>query len=381
VPGRNRLCHQEGDARHRLPGKKESMAFNRPYNASDSWNEDRFSQPGNPGAYPPPPEYFSAQSTSNPAYPPAPDYFRADASVGRMSQPLRPDQFRADYVDETPTNQLTDIRYDQQKKRTWAKAGGGAGVGILGVLLKFGGAILAGLKFLAIYLKFGYASISILISLAIYAAIFGWRFALGIIFLLFLHEMGHVIVLRAKGVPASAPIFIPLMGAFVAMKGMPRNAKDEAEIGIAGPILGTVAALLCLVPFFTGSRIGLWPALAYFGFFINLFNLIPVTPLDGGRIVGAISRKAWIVGLLLLLGVFFYDLAVTHYFNLFLLMILLLSASQVYQQFKRGNQAGSYYQVPLATRIGIGVAYFGLAAFLVVMMAYAQSLIPLAVGQ
>ncbi len=355
------------------------MAFNRPYNPSNAWNEDDYAQQGDPGVYPPPPEYFSSPSAGYPTYPPSPDYFRADANAGRMSQPLRPDQFRADYVDETPTNQLTDIRYDQQKKRNWAKAGGGAGVGILGLLLKFGGAILGGLKFLLVYLKFGYASISILISLAIYAAIWGWQFALGIIFLLFLHEMGHVIVLRAKGVPASAPIFIPLMGAFVAMKGMPRNAKDEAEIGIAGPILGTVAALLCLVPFFTGSRIGLWPALAYFGFFINLFNLIPVTPLDGGRIVGAISRKAWIVGLLLLGGVFLYDLTVRHYFNLFLVLILVLSTSQVYQQFKQGNQAGSYYQVPLGTRIGIGVAYFGLAAFLVVMMAYAQSLVPLAV--
>jgi Zn-dependent protease len=342
------------------------MAFNRSYGSAwqDEGNEDAFSQQEDADVYPPPPEYF-----------------HSDAPSEQQSQPAQPAYLRADYVDETPTNQLTDIRYDQPKKRTWAKAGGGAGVGILGLLLKFGGAILGGLKFALIYFKFGYASISILISLAIYSAIFGWRFALGIIFLLFLHEMGHVIVLRAKGVPASAPIFIPLMGAFVAMKGMPRNAKDEAEIGIAGPILGTVAALLCLVPFFLGNRIGLWPALAYFGFFINLFNLIPVTPLDGGRIVGAISRKAWILGLVLLIGVFLYDLAIRHYFNLFLVLILALSASQVYQQFKNGNQASSYYQVPLTTKIAISVAYFGLAGFLVLMMAYAQSLLPLAVGQ
>jgi Zn-dependent protease len=359
------------------------MAFNRPYGSGqpNSGNEDDFFRQGNPGAYPPPPEYFSSQSAGSPAYPPPPEYFRSDASAGRMSQPLRPDQLRADYVDETPTNQLTDIRYDQPKKRTWAKAGGGASVGILGLLLKFGGAILGSLKFLLVYFKFGYASISILISLAIYSALWGWQFALGIIFLLFLHEMGHVIVLRAKGVPASAPIFIPLMGAFVAMKGMPRNAKDEAEIGIAGPILGTVAALLCLVPFFAGNRIGLWPALAYFGFFINLFNLIPVTPLDGGRIVGAISRKAWIVGLLLLGGVLLYELAINHYFNLFLVLILVLSASQVYQQFRRPAQMNSYYQVPLSTKIAISVAYFGLAAFLVLMMVFARSLLPLAIGQ
>jgi len=215
---------------------------------------------------------------------------------------------------------------------------------------------------------------SIVISLAIYAAAFGWQFAIGIIFLLFLHEMGHVIVLKSKGVPASAPIFIPLMGAFVAMKGMPRNAKDEAEIAIAGPLLGTVAALLCLVPYLAGSQSGLWPVLAYFGFFINLFNLIPVSPLDGGRIVGAISRLAWIAGLVLLVGLLFLR------FNLFLLLIVALSAMTVYNQFRHSAQLQSYYQVPLSTKIFISVAYFGLAAFLAAMMFYAQSLIPLATG-
>jgi Zn-dependent protease len=306
-----------------------------------------------------------------PTYPPEPEYFQAVAPTPpeAASEPLQPEYLAPDYYNETPTNQLTDIRYDQPKKRgKWVKAGGAAGTGILGVLLKFGTAMLAGIKYVFAFVKFG-SALSIVISLAIYAAAFGWQFGVGIIFLLFLHEMGHVLVLRAKGVPASAPIFIPLMGAFVAMKGMPRNAKDEAEIAIAGPLLGTVAALLCLVPFFLGSRSGLWPALAYFGFFINLFNLIPVTPLDGGRIVGAISRWAWILGLALLVGVLVLR------FNLFLLMIVILSAFTVYQQFRNSAQLQSYYQVPLSTKIFISIAYFGLAAFLAVMMLYAQNLI------
>jgi Zn-dependent protease len=338
-------------------------------------SDDAWSREQQHPAYPPPPEYYQSPWRESAPYPPEPDYFQAaPPAPGAITRPLQSGYLAPDYYAETPTNQLTDIRYDQPRKRgTWAKAGGVAGTGILGVLLKFGAAILGALKYAFAFFKFG-SAFSIVISLAIYAAAFGWQFGVGIIFLLFLHEMGHVLVLKSKGVPASAPIFIPLMGAFVAMKGMPRNAKDEAEIAIAGPILGTVAALLCFMPYFLGSRSGLWPALAYFGFFINLFNLIPITPLDGGRIVGAISRFAWIIGLVLLVGLLFL------HFNLFLLLIVMLSVFTVYHQFRNSAQLQSYYQVPLSTKIFISIAYFGLAAFLAVMMLYAQSLIPLATG-
>ncbi len=349
------------------------MVFNRyvqPGQGSDNWNQ----QEQYP-VYPPPPEYFQSPTQ---AYPPAPaegeeeSLFHAPTQPGGTPRPLQPNYLGSDYTyQETPTNQLTDIRYDQPKKRgTWIKAGGGAGLGILGILLKFGTIILGGLKYLFVLLKLG-PILSIFISLALYAAAFGWQFAIGIIFLIFLHEMGHVLVLRAKGVPASAPIFIPFMGAFVAMKGLPRNAKDEAEIAIAGPIMGTIAALLCLVPYFWGNQSGIWPALAYFGFFINLFNLIPFSPLDGGRIVGAISRKVWISGLVLLTGLLFLR------FNFILLLIVVLLVFSAYQQYRHPIQSQSYYQVPLSTKIFISLAYFGLAAFLVVMMFYAQSLIPL----
>ncbi len=349
------------------------MAFNRYTGFGQSDDQEWKSRDQYP-VYPPPPEYFQSPIQNYPAYPPPPDYFQAATQPAPITKPLQPDSLKPDYYGETPTNQLTDIRYDQPKKRSkWAKAGGGAGVGILGVLIKFGVTILAGLKYAFAFLKFG-SLLSIVISLVVYGVAFGWAFGVGIIFLLFLHEMGHVLVLKAKGVPASAPIFIPLMGAFVAMKGMPRNAKDEAEIGIAGPILGTVAALLCLIPHFMGSQSGLWPTLAYFGFFINLFNLIPVSPLDGGRIVGAISRKAWIVGLIVLVGLLIVR------FNLFLLLIVVLSAVTVYNQFRHAAQLQSYYQVPLGTKIFISLAYFGLAIFLVLIMFYAQSLVPLGAG-
>jgi len=327
--------------------------------------------------YPPPPEYFQSPIQEYPNYPPQPDYFQTPTP--RTPGAQQPSYLTPTYH-ETPTNQLTDIRYDQPKKRgKWAKVAGGGATGVLALLIKFGAFLLTGLKLLLTLFKFG-TVFSLVISLVIYGALFGWPFAFGLIFLLFLHETGHIIVLRAKGVPASAPIFIPLMGAFVAMRSMPRNAKDEAEIAIAGPILGTVAALLCLVPTLLGSQSGLWPTLAYFGFFINLFNLIPVSPLDGGRIVGAVSRWAWIVGLLFLGGFFVYELVVQGYFNFFLVLIFIFALSSVYQRFRQSPQPKAYFQVPLGTKIFISLAYFGLAAFLVVMMFYAQHLIHLVAG-
>ena len=347
------------------------MAFNRSSSLEQS-EQNEWNQRDQYPAYPPPPEYFQSPIQEYLAAPAEADLFQAPTQPGITTRSPASDHLGADYAyNETPTNQLTDIRYDQPKKRgKWAKVGGGAGAGILATLLKFGTLALAGLKYAFFAFKLG-PILSIFISLAFYAAAFGWQFGLGIIFLIFLHEMGHVLVLKAKGVPASAPIFIPFLGAFVAMKRMPQNAKDEAEIGIGGPILGTVAALLCLVPFLAGDHSGLWPALAYFGFFINLFNLIPFSPLDGGRIVGAISRKAWIVGLVLLGALLFLR------FNFILLLIVILLVFSAYQQFRHPVQSQSYYQVPLSTKIFISLAYFGLAAFLVLMMFYAQSLIPL----
>jgi Zn-dependent protease len=352
------------------------MSFDH-YTGLGQSDEDALNRRSQYPLYPPPPEYFHSPMQEYPDYPPEPDYFQTPAQPTPGAQ--QPSYFTPDYY-ETPTNQLTDIRFDQPKKRgKWAKAGGGAATGILALLIKFGGFILTGLKFLFAFAKFG-SALSLVISLVVYGALFGWPFAIGIIFLLFLHEMGHVIVLRSKGIPASAPIFIPLMGAFVAMRRMPPNAKDEAEIGIAGPILGTVAALLCLVPTLMGSHSGLWPTLAYFGFFINLFNLIPVSPLDGGRIVGAISPKVWYVGLPLLIGFFLFELVGQGYFNVLLLLILIFAATSVYQRSRQASLMKSYFQVPLTTKMYIALAYFGLAAFLVVMMIYAQNLIHLVAG-
>jgi Zn-dependent protease len=140
---------------------------------------------------------------------------------------------------------------------------------------------------------------SMFVSIAAYALIWGWAFAVGFVLLLLLHELGHVIQLRREGIDASAPMFIPFVGAFISAKSLGENAAAEARVGLAGPVLGSIATL---VPFGIWLATGqdFWRALAYVGFFINLFNLLPVVPLDGGRAMAAVSPWFWLAGLAVL---------------------------------------------------------------------------------
>src|SRR3954454_20861440 len=134
-----------------------------------------------------------------------------------------------------------------------------------------------------------------LVSVAAYSLIWGWTFALGFVLLLLVHEMGHVIQFRREGVEASAPMFIPFLGAVVTATSMGDDAAAEARVGLAGPVLGSLATLIPLgIWIATGDEF--WQALAYIGFFINLFNLLPVLPLDGGRAMAALWPWMWIVG-------------------------------------------------------------------------------------
>ncbi len=252
-------------------------------------------------------------------------------------------------------------------KRRW-KSFAPAFVAAALLLLKFKGLVLllvlkakwvlATLKLTSIFTTGG----SMLLSIGFYAIAYGFYFATGIILLLFVHEIGHVLMLRRNGIKASAPLFIPFFGAFVAMKELPRNARIEAEIALGGPLLGTLGAVFALMVYrLTGH--GLFAALAYVGFLINLFNLIPMTPLDGGRVVSAISRYLWVVGALVLLGVF----VMTH--DPFFLIILIFAGSQMIGVWRHSQSSREYYNVSFATRIGVSVVYFGLLAFLGVSMA------------
>src|SRR5215217_7143747 len=165
----------------------------------------------------------------------------------------------------------------------------------LGVLAVKFAAKLKGLLLLLPKLKLFTTSASMLVSIGAYALIWGWKFAVGFVLLLLLHEVGHVIQLRREGIKASAPMFIPFLGAVIAAKSMGDDAAAEARVGLAGPILGSVATLVPLgIWLATGEPF--WQALAYVGFFLNLLNLLPVLPLDGGRAMAALSPWVWIGG-------------------------------------------------------------------------------------
>ncbi|MFC7442707.1 site-2 protease family protein [Laceyella putida] len=171
-------------------------------------------------------------------------------------------------------------------------------LGGLGVLiLSLGGKLKALLPLLK-FGKFGGTLITMFISIGGYALFYPLEFAVGLVIMIFIHEMGHVWAARLKGIPVSAPSFIPFLGALITMKRQPADAETEAFIAYGGPLLGTIGALLCY-------GLGLWLdqpvllAIAMVGFMLNLFNMIPVHPLDGGRIVTAVTRWLWVVGLII----------------------------------------------------------------------------------
>jgi Zn-dependent protease len=204
---------------------------------------------------------------------------------------------------------------------------------------------------------------SMLVSIAAYSLLWGWRFAAGIVLLLLVHEMGHVLELRRQGVPASAPLFIPFLGAFVGMKQLPENAWKEAQVALAGPILGSIgAAVVWGYAEATDSELLL--ALAFTGFFLNLFNLLPIVPLDGGRAVAALHPAMWLVGLAGLVALVFVAP------NPILLIILVLGGFELWNRWRNRDspEGRAYYAVKPWQRVAVAVVFLGLAALLVVAM-------------
>jgi len=231
-------------------------------------------------------------------------------------------------------------------------------------VLKFG-AKLKVLLLLLPKLKVLTTSASMLVSVAAYSIIWGWKFAAGFVALLFVHEMGHVFQMKREGVKVSGMLFVPFLGAAVGARSMGGNALAEARIGLAGPVLGTLATA-ALVPFAAAGDDDFLRALAFTGFLLNLFNLVPVVPLDGGRAMAAMAPWMWFVGFAAMLGFFVF------FPNPILILILLLGGMETWRRWKtrkqglEGNQA--YYRVKPAHRLIVGVVYVGLIAFCAIGM-------------
>ncbi|PYL86619.1 MAG: hypothetical protein DMF17_05695 [Verrucomicrobia bacterium] len=220
------------------------------------------------------------------------------------------------------------------------------------------------LKFLPILLKSGG---TMLLMIWIYTRMWGWQFGVGFVLLLLVHECGHLLVAKKLGLKVGAPVFIPFMGAFIALKEAPRNAWIEACVGIGGPILGSLGALASnsLGEIFDAP---IFIALAWFGYFLNLFNLTPVGMLDGGRIVTALSRWLWLPGFAALLWFGW------KYPNFIVWLIVFLSLPRIYSLFrKRTEEERRYYEVTPGQRWTMSILYFGLIAVLVFAMHLAQN--------
>lgn len=271
------------------------------------------------------------------------------------------DNIKFDLKEQDGVQIVENIGKEKSKKGKWAS------LGIAGALLaKF----FVKLKFLFVFLKLGKIVStfgSMLVMIWVYAEIHGWAFGVGFVLLLFMHEMGHYFAAKKAKLPVSTPIFIPFVGAFISMKEQPAHATTEAFVSIGGPILGSIGALMCLPLYYVTGK-SVFIALAYSGFILNLFNLIPVHPLDGGRIVTAISPMLWIIGMPLM------TVAAIKFFNPIIIMFLILGAVELYKYYK--NPDKKYYEVKKSTRLIYALTYFGLIAILGLCSGYIYHVIP-----
>jgi Zn-dependent protease len=234
---------------------------------------------------------------------------------------------------------------------------------VLGLGLLAKGKTLLGLLKVLPAGKFLLTSLSMLAMVWFEALRSGIWFGVGFVLMILVHELGHGYAIKRAGLTAGWPVFIPFFGAMISMKGMPRDRSQEAAIAYGGPLAGTAAALVAgALGLLTESR--LFFALAYTGFFLNLFNLTPISPLDGGRIAQAFSRRAWIFGAILL-GVMFLTTQAPQ-----LLLIALLALPHV---FRKGD-ADDRDALPAAEQRAWAFRYFGLAAFIGTAMYFSGAL-------
>src|SRR6266849_515778 len=249
------------------------------------------------------------------------------------------------------------------------RTSGGVGAGLLAALAAAWAYGKYALLFLFKFKAFG-TLISLLVSFGGYALFWGWSFAAALIVMIFVHEMGHVIEIRRQGMQATAPIFIPFLGAAIFQRSHPTDALKQAQIGIAGPIAGTIGATIAFLLYGTMHSPVLLLA-ALIGFYINLFNLIPIWQLDGSWILAPVSKWFMVGGYALLaVGALFFHFLL----NPLVIIIAVLGVPSLFERFRSANNP-YYTSVPTGARWAMGAAWLALVVYLGVFSLQASSLL------
>ncbi len=277
-----------------------------------------------------------------------------------LYSPNEPHTGGADYGYGTDRPVQADI---PAQPDTRGRRNGGLAAGILAFLafvfgkLSYVGLLL--LKFKGLW----FTIVSTGVTALIYAQLFGVAFGVGIVLLILIHESGHAVAARIMGMPVTLPVMIPFLGAFVSMKQQPRTVAQESIMAIGGPVLGSIAAGLCYLGYLImpdSSTGQLLRALAYFGFLINLFNLIPLTPLDGGRVTSLLSKWFNVAGLVIAAGLLLFELQSGSTVSPVLFLVLIFGAFSTWQRFRSTALNPAYYAVAAQTKVIVGAAYLGL---------------------
>ncbi|MBK5260581.1 MAG: site-2 protease family protein [Thermoanaerobaculia bacterium] len=258
------------------------------------------------------------------------------------------------------------IQENQSKRRTGGKALSGLLIFAGLAALKLKGFALLFFEKLRVFfvnpfegfgaLQYAIAGGSMLVTVAAYATKFSLGLVIGFVLVTLIHEIGHAVAIRAKGLRAGYMVFIPFIGGAVTLKDQPRSAYVDAQIGLAGPVFGTAASLMSLQIFkWTGNPLYLLIALT--GFILNLINLLPIGMLDGGRISGAVTKWMWVFGGAVLVY------KTIQQPNPLLIVILILAIFQVYASIMREKE-DTFYEITAAQRAAIAVTYFSLVIFL-----------------
>jgi Zn-dependent protease len=206
-------------------------------------------------------------------------------------------------------------------------------------------------------MQYAVAGGSFAVTIVAYTTKWPLAVVLGFVVITLIHEIGHAVLIRAKGLRAGFLVFIPFIGGAVTLKDQPRSAYDDALIGLAGPFAGTIASLWCL-QLYKWKHDPLWLLVAFLGFALQLINLLPIGMLDGGRISAAITKWMWVFGGAALVW------KVWDQPNPLTIIILILAAFQVYGSILREAEDAKFYEVTATQRGAIAILYFSLVIFL-----------------